>query len=227
MSDKSFFDDLISEYNCLFQDGTEAYLQNYQALEYLQKKQAKWLDLFSANNLPPTTPTAVDGLVSAMTTLLDEFKDEGIKLTPRVKTDQGIIDLLVKTLDRRSVGLMLRSNGASRVKWREDRGEFFVSRKKGTSKWSELDSIAYQLDSMMKCLREKENPLLGSSRTERKKGITKTIVLAGQTRLDPNNDPTRLVNFGRATVLKMNHTSAYYVVDLENLANFLHKPIEK
>jgi hypothetical protein len=231
--------------NSLIQNGENEYLQNYEALEYFKQKQSQLQNILTITDscvgLKPTSMTLaesdgvypanellipVERLVSTMETLLEEFKDEGITLTPRVQTEEGLIDLFIKTSDRRSFGLMLRSNGTSKVKWREDRGEFFVTRKKGTSKWSELDSVAYKLNSIMNSLRDKEDLLLGSSKTERKKALTKAIVLTGQTRLDPTIDPTRLVNFGRTTALRMNVTSTYYLLDRANLANFLRKPIE-
>lgn len=234
--------------NSLIQNGENGYLQNYEALEYLKHKQSQLnnistiatdLAAIGLASMPLLTLTEsagtyaanelsipVERLISTMEALLEEFKDEGITLTPRVQTDEGLIDLFVKTSDRRSFILMLRSNGNSRVKWREDRGEFLVIRNGNTSKWSGLNLLAHKLNNLMTYLTKKDSLLLGSSKNERKKALTKAIVLTGKTRLDPKNDPALLVNFGRTTALRMNSTSAYYLVDRANLADFLKKPIK-
>jgi hypothetical protein len=249
---KKTLEKLIDEFNVKssIQDGSTKYLQNYEALEYFKTKQSQLNNIstiaaalaavglgtmpfltlagatgaYAANELS----IPVDRLVSVMEILLEEFKNEEIIITPRIKTEEGIIDLFVKTPDRRSFGLMLRSNGDTKVKWREDRQDFIVKRNnKSISKWSELDPVAYKLNSMMKTLRDKESPLLGNSRTERKKALTKAIVLTGKTIIDPNNDPALLVDFGRTTALRVNSTSTYYLVNRENIADFLRKPLKE
>ena len=165
-----------------------------------------------------------------MEMLLEEFKDQGITITPRVKTPKGMIDLLIRTDDARYFCLMLRSNGDSRVFWNKDRQLFYTRRTgktKGKSKWSGIELLGARLNSMMLSLKAEKNSLLGSSKSDFKKGFVKVIVLTGQTRLDPANDPTLKVNFGRATALKLTEMSTYYVVDHTDLGNFLKKPPEK
>jgi hypothetical protein len=248
---RDLLDKLINDFTSsdfLIQDGQNGYLQNHEALEYLKLKQSQLQNIATiasdsgyigsasipmqflagvTRNYPVNELLIpVERLVMTIETLLEEFKEEGITLTPFVQTEEGLIDLFVKTSDRKSFGLILRSNGDSKVKWREERSTFFVTRKKGTSKWPELDPIACKLNSMMNCLRSKESLLLGSSKNERKKAFIKTIVLTGKTRLDPTNDPARWVNFGRTTALRMNLTSTYFLVDRANLVNFFKKPLE-
>jgi len=141
-----------------------------------------------------------------------------------------MIDLLIRTDDARYFCLMLRSNGDSRVFWNKDRQLFYTRRTgktKGKSKWSGIELLGARLNSMMLSLKAEKNSLLGSSKSDFKKGFVKVIVLTGQTRLDPANDPTLKVNFGRATALKLTEMSTYYVVDHTDLGNFLKKPPEK
>ena len=238
--------------NAILQVASNKYLQNHDALKDLKKKQSK-LDNISRMNegisalgceldqslvVPAATgmispiklSTPIERMIFIMEMLLEEFKDEGITITPRVKTPEGMIDLLIKTDDARYFGLMLRSNGDSRVFWSKDRQLFYTRRTgktKGKSKWSGIELLGARLNSMMLSLKAEKNSLLGSSKSDFKKGFVKVIVLTGQTRLDPANDPTLKVNFGRATALKLTEMSTYYVVDHTDLGNFLKKPPEK
>ena len=256
MSENNFFTDFDEESgfdNSLLQTGknkTEnGYLQNEEALNYFKKKQSDWnivlmtiagaipfgligipiVALFGAVGtlLAIELSIPIDRIVSVMEMLLEEFKGEGITITPRVKTNNGTIDLLIRTADGRYFAFLLRSNGDSRVKWREDRQQFYTVRKRQKSKWSGLELLGDELNRMMLLLKEEKNSLLGISNSERKKAFTKAIVLTSKTRLDPNNDPERLITFGRTTALRMMGKSTYYLVDRANLADFLRKPIEK
>ena len=256
MSDDNFFTDFTENLgfdDSLLQTGqskTEnGYLQNEEALKYFKKKQSDWNSILTATSstaalgflgmpvfalvgaigalLSLELSISVDRIVSVMEILLEEFNDEGITITPRVKTNNGMIDLIVRTADGRYFALLLRSNGDSKVLWRADRQEFYTVRKGSKSKWSGLELSGERLNSMMLSLKEERNPLVAISNAERKKGFTKTIVLTGKTKLDINNDPTLMVNFGRTTALRMSGTSTYYLVERANLADFLRKPAEK
>jgi hypothetical protein len=253
MSDNNFFTDFTENLGfdgSLLQTGknkTEnGYLQNEEALEFFKKKQADWNKILAATSgftavgfigMPIITligavgalisnelSISIDRIVSVMEILLEEFKDEEITITPRVKTNSGTIDLIVRTADGRYFALLLRSNGDSKVLWREDRQEFYTVRRARKSKWSGLELSGERLNRMMLSLKEEKNPLVAISNAERKKGFTKVVVLTSKTRVDPNNDPDRLIAFGRTTALRMVGKSTYYLVDRENLANFLRKP---
>ena len=225
------------------------YLQNEEALKYFKKKQSDWNSILVATagaialgflGMPVVAVLAsigtllsidlsvpVDRIISVMEMLLDAFKEEGITITPRVKTTNGTIDLLIRTNDGRYFVVLLRSNGDSRVKWREDRQQFYTVGKGRNSKWSKLELLGDELNRMMLSLKEEKNPLVAISNSERKKAFTKAIVLTSKTRLDPNNDPERLVAFGRTIALRMMGKSTYYLVDRANLADFLRKPVGK
>jgi hypothetical protein len=250
MSDRISFTDftenLAFNYS-LIQTGLNGYLQNEKALEYFKKKLAEW------NNIPIAASGAaavgfegnplltiagaeltyvanelsipIDRIVSIMEMLLEEFKEEGITITPRVKTEQGLIDLIVRTADGRYFAFMLRSNGDSKVKWREDRQGFFVVKKGGTSKWSEVYSLGDRLNSSILYLKEQKNSLMGASNTERRKNVVKGIILTSKTRIDPNNDPTLFVDFGRTKALRVKTEAIFYLVDKANVADFIKKPI--
>jgi hypothetical protein len=256
MSDNNFFTDFYENLgfdDSLLQTGknkTEnGYLQNEEALKYFKKKQSDWNNILAATGgatafyligLPVVAllgsigtllslelSIAIDRIVSAMEILLEEFADEGITITPRVKTNSGMIDLIIRTVDGRYFALLLRSNGDSKVLWREDRQEFYTVRGARKSKWSGLELSGERLNSMMLWLKEEKNPLVAINNAERKKGFTKVVVLMYKTRIDLNNDPDRLIAFGRTTALKMVGKSTYYLVDQGNLANFIRKPIAK
>ena len=239
--------------NSLLQTGENTtengYLQNEEALKYFKKKQSDWNSILVATagaialgflGLPIVAvfgsigtllsidlSVPIDRIISVMEMLLDAFKEEGITITPRVKTNNGTIDLLIRTADGRYFVVLLRSNGDSRVKWREDRQQFHTVGKGRNSKWSGLELLGDELNRMMLSLKEEKNPLVAISNSERKKAFTKAIVLTSKTRVDPNNDPDRLISFGRTTALRMVGKSTYYLVDRANLADFLKKPVEK
>ena len=241
--DNSFDDRLFQSSAIQFQNG---YLQNDRALQYLKKKQSDWnkilIGIAGASTLGmPGMPlialfgglgTAlsielsipIDQVVKIMEMLLNEFKDEGITITPRVETKQGLIDLIVKTADERYFAFMLRSNGDSRVRWREDRQQFYVVRKRGRPKWSGLNLLGDRLNSMILSLKDEENHLVGENKKQRKKGLIKAIVLLNKTTIDQNNDPQHLVNFGNTTALKVCGTATYFLVDEKNMVRFLEKP---
>jgi hypothetical protein len=242
---EDFSKDLEND-NAILQVSSNQYLQNYEALRDLQKKQSKLHNIlmiaagasalgFSWNPLVAMAEATgswfatelsipIDRTVSIMEMLLEEFKEDGITITPQVKTEEGTIDLFIRTADGRYFAFMLRSNGDSKVKWREDRQGFFVLKKGCTAKWSEVYSIGDRLNNAARYLKEQKNPLLGNSNTERRKQVVKGIILTGKTRIDPNNDPALLVDFGRTKALRVKTEATFYLVDKANVVDFLRKP---
>lgn len=160
--------------------------------------------------------------------LLEHFGDEGIKITPRVKTAEGIIDLLIKMPNRQSFALTLRSKGKARVKWREERQDFFVNRKgnKGTKivKWSTIVAESQKSEKVIRTLKKQKSPLLGVSNTERNKPVIKAFVLLDETKIDANNDPALFVDSGSAKVLRVHSGVVIYVVEKDDLIKFLSLP---
>ena len=239
------YDNYFSWLDSLSQLSAKEYLQNEVALEKYKKERRKLNDfaisitaaasaaffvgvyvlavpgvVASRGILEYSTP--IDFIVRVMEVLLEEFKSEGITITPRVQTPEGTIDLLIKTADRRYFALMLRSNGDSKVTWREDRQELFVMNKR-TAKWIGIYSLGQKINKIMLHLKAERNSLMGTSNNEIKKGFTKGIVLMGKTRLDPSHNPDFLVAFGQAQVLRIRGESTLYVVDFADIANFLKK----
>lgn len=254
MSDNNFsagFDDDSGFDDDLFQTGqsktTTGYLQNEEALIFIKKKLLGWNEVAMAGasagvvglmGMPLITVAGaavagianelsmpIERLVSVMEILLNEFKEERITITPQVKTEEGTIDLLIKTADGRYFACMLRSNGESRIKWRDDRQGLFAIKKGGTREWSDGNSLGKKMDSSILYLKEHKNPLFGTSNTERKKTIIKGIILTAKTRIDPNNDPALLVDFGRTRALRVKTDTILYLVDKANVADFLRRPI--
>ena len=254
MTDTNFSTDFAEDNsfdNNLFQLGTSdtenGYLENDQALKYFKKKQSDWnkilmgvtgaitlgmagmplVALFgglgTALSIELSIP--IDRIVKTMEILLNEFEKEGITIIPRVKGDDGTIDLFIKTADQRYFALMLRSNGDSRIKWRKDRQQFFTIGRGRNSEWGKLELLGDELNRIVLNFKRQKNPIVGFSKAERNRAFTKAIVLTSKTRLDPNNDPELIVPFGRTTALRITTKSTYYLVDLANLANFLRKPI--
>jgi hypothetical protein len=249
---RNLIDDFLSE-ESFIQTGEEGYLQNRIALEYLQNQESIWKNVVSFSTtisagtfliiyIPLITLVAslivtvsleflarVGRLCAVIEVLLDHFGDDGIIITPRIKTTEGIIDLLVKMPDRRTFAFMLRSKGESLVKWREDRQEFFVSSnrrkgKKSLTKWDELTKLNKKLAKMTLTVKHEHPTLVGTSNTERNKLIVKAMILTSKTSIDPENDPSLLVNFGRAEVLKVKLDAVSYVVNKDDLTKFLHAP---
>jgi hypothetical protein len=243
MSDTDFIKWIAS----LRQTGEKEYLQNENALKDLKEKQTKLNDILmisgglAAAGMLVSSPAAlvasastyfaleasitVDRLVSVIEMLLTAFSGEGITITPCVKTDEGLIDLLVRMPDRRTFAFMLRSKGDSLVKWRGDRQEFYVStRKKGgkkNNKWADLLKLSQRLNAATLLLKKQKNMLVGSSNTERNKITVKAIVLTSKTRVDPNNDESVFVNFGDCKVLRVKTESVLHIVNQSDLINFL------
>lgn len=241
--DNSFDNRLLQSSTIQFEN---CYLQNDLALQYLKKKQYNWnnilmgmagatslgfagmpvIALFGAlgTALSIELSIPIDQVVKTMEMLLDEYGEAGITITPRIETKEGLIDLIIKTADGRYFALMLRSNGESRVRWREDRQQFFVIRKGGKPKWSGINLLGDKLNSMIVSLKEEENHLVGDSKKQRKKGLIRAIVLVGKTTIDPNNDPQHLVTVGHATALRICGATTYFLVNQKDLVKFLKKP---
>jgi hypothetical protein len=237
----------------LYTGSKDEYLQNYEALGKLKEecdsliaKAAISIGVSSMALLAPipllvTLPVFLLGGISAeylirvgrlyeiTKLLLEAFGNEGVKITPRVKTDEGIIDLLVKMPSKQAFALTLRSKGDAKVKWREDRQDFFVSRKgkKGknpTSKWSDIVKESQKSDLILRTLKKQKNPLLGSSTNERNKTVIKAFVLMGETRLDVNNDKSLFVDYRESRVLRVHTGVVTYVLEQKDLINFLQLP---
>ena len=242
--------DFIGWIKSLRQTGEKEYLQNEKALNDLKEKQTKLNDVLMISGglatagMLVSSPTAlvgaasalfaleasipVDRLISVVEMLLTAFGKEGITITPCIKTDEGLIDLLVRMPDRRTFAFMLRSNGDSLVKWREDRQDFFISiRKKGgkkITKWKDLLQLSRRLNIMTLLLKKQKNPLMGSSNTERNKITVKAIVLTSKTKVDPDNDQSVLVDFNSSKVLRVQADTVIHIVNQEDLVNFLNSP---
>ena len=240
------YDNYFSWLDSLSQLSAKEYLQNEVALEKYKKERRKLNDfaisitaaasaaffvgvyvlavpgvVASRGILEYSTP--IDFIVKVMEILLEEFKAEGITITPRVKTAEGMIDLLIRTADRRYFALMLRSNGDSKVNWREDRQELFVMNKR-TAKWTGIYSLGQKISKIMLHLKAEKNSLMGSSNTERNKITVKAIVLTSKTKIDPDNDPLVLVNFSSSKVLRVQADTVIHIVNQEDLVNFLNSP---
>jgi hypothetical protein len=241
----------ISWLESLFQTGENPYLQNWKSLDSLEREQAYFnagiigagTAMFTgAATMPPLglaggaaalvtmeLSRPVDRLVSVIRQLLEEI--EGITVTPRVKTTEGTIDLLVKMSDRRCFAFALRSKGESRVKWREEQQEFFaVTPRKGKTarvkKYADLVKSGQTLNRATLSLKKEKNYLLGESRTERNSLITKAIILTSKTTVDPNNDPTLFVDFGLTNVLRVYSGTNIHVLEQSKMIDFL-APVKK
>ena len=168
----------------------------------------------------------VDRLVLVMEALL---KIDGIIVTPRIKTEHGTIDLLVKMPDRRRFAIALRSKPNSRIKWRKEEQMFFAntSRKIGSSKrikrWPELLEVGQNLNKSIILLNKQKSSLLGASGSEFRLPVVKAIVLTSSTIIDPANEPDLFVKFGATTVLKVHSGSNIYVLHQSDLTKFVEK----
>ncbi len=235
----------ISWLESLFQTGEKPYLQNWEALDSLERERACFnagiigagTAMFVGAGVPPigmagsavaiatmTLSKPVDRLVSVIRQLLEEI--DGIIVTPRVKTHEGTIDLLVKMPDRRCFAFALRSKCESRIQWRAEKQEFFtITPRKGKAarvkKYPDLVKSGQALNRATLSLKQEKNYLLGESRTERNTHITKAIILTSKTTVDPSNDPALFVDFGLTNVLRVYAGTNIHVLEQSKMINFL------
>jgi hypothetical protein len=178
-------------------------------------------------------------LHDTMKLLLDHFGDNGITITPDLLIDGMCIDLFIqigKTKKRRYFALILNSKGSCRVRWfpllekfkySKDREVFNAETqtyqyRNGLS-WVRFTSLCDKVIPKLKAtlsLRKEKHPLLG----ERSNPIIKAIVFSGRTRLDPQHTPELWVKFGNTTALKIDLGGVFYVLNEENLIDFLMPP---
>lgn len=160
-------------------------------------------------------------LYDTMKMLLDSLILGGITITPRVRTSKVIIDLLVRMPDRRMFALLIRSSEGNSVIWREDSQRFYVAKKgKSVKKFDLLTRAMDDLQTIVDLKKEK-HPLMGVTSSERSAPLVKAIVLAPGAKISIDSNR---VAFGNAQVLKIKTTSTTYVVEYEDLVDFLSVP---
>ncbi len=234
----------------LLQIGQKEYLQNEISLKELKKIQtfcnttivsgggALIIGAFTnpflglVGGLLSLTVTELSRHVDRLVAVLEELlKIDGIIVTPRVKTEEGTIDLLVKMPDRRCFAFALRSKPNSRVTWREEKQNFYITtpRKGKTArvkKWVELMKSGQDLNRITLSLKKQKSYLLGESRTERHYPITKAIILTSTTKIDPDKDSDLFVDFGETKALRVHAGSYMYVLEQGEIIKFL-APVRK
>jgi hypothetical protein len=224
------------------------YLQNYAALNIIKEEINRLLQVYAAATglsfasliITPLSTLGMGALVSAgisfeyfrritrlhdtIKMLLDSFGDDGIKITPRVKTDSATIDLFIRMPDKRMFALIIRSSENNAVRWREDTQQFYVKKKgKNEKKSDPLTRVIDELQTIFD-LRKKKSPLMGITSSERSAPLIKVIVLAPGAAIASNNSPEIRTEFGEAKVLKIQTTSITYVVECNDLVKFLQLP---
>ncbi len=236
--------------NDFYQTGESGYLQNLEALEYLRNKRELWYKLSQLATIAATTTaifslgfasggaaaalkamiiaTSFDRLISICELLLETFKD-GITIIPRVQTNVGEIELFIRTIDGRLFAFESRSKGTSKVKWRQDRQDFFISSNRKTHKWGELASIGKNLNEAVVSLKKQKNEIVGKTNTQLRKPVIKAIILTGKTQIDPNNDSELFADFGKikkddSKLLRVATQNTIYLLNQNDLVNFLLPP---
>ena len=167
----------------------------------------------------------VDRLVSVTEDLL---QIDGITVTPRIKTEHGTIDLLVKMPDRRRFAFALRSKLNSRIKWRKEDQMFFAttprkSRAPRLKRWPDLLESGQNLNKSIISLNKQKSYLLGANNSELRLPVVKAIVLTSTTTVDPANEPDLFVDFGATRVLKVQSGCSMHVLEQRDLIKFLEK----
>lgn len=224
------------------------YLQNYEALAKLKEEvftlYKSYLAVagFSLTSLifSPLAPLGFATLLSAgasfeyfrvitrlhdtMIMLLEHFGDDVIKITPRVRTNSAIIDLLVRTPDKRMFALIIRSSEGNSVIWREAHQQFYVTKKGKNAKKS--DPLTRAMDDLQTIvdLKKEKHPLMGVTSVERNVPLIKAIVLAPGAKIAASNPQEIRTEFGEAEVLKIQTTSITYVVECDSLVRFFVPP---
>ncbi|WP_373539675.1 hypothetical protein [Chamaesiphon sp.] len=236
----------------LYQNAESKCLQNSKGLEYLKNKQELWSNISKLIGVGGAgaaffnPPLAIGGAAASLKALgitvsferlalivemlLRDYPGE-ITITPKVKTDAGEIELLVRTSDGMFFAFESRSKGTSRIKWREDRQNFFINSrtKKGkprSQKWGELISVGTRLNQAVLTLKKQKNEIIGKNKAEQKRPVIKAIILTGKTEIDPNNDPAMFVDFGKlkkkeGKVLRVATENVIFLVNQQNLVDFL------
>lgn len=247
--DIEYLSTLSTEY--LTENKEKKYLQNYEALAELKNKQSIYdraaMLLSGALAVGSTTGNFVVAgigaaalattgrlsqpsyrLISIIELLLEHYGKEGITITPDVKTELGTINLLVRMPDKRTFALTLKSKSHALIRWNAEANNFFVRTRRPGGMSSRADKqfieFARSINRSAVSLKTEKSALLGTSNTEKKQPIVKALVLTNQTRIDPNNDPSLFVDFGRARVLHIKSDCSIYVVNQEDLINFLQLP---
>jgi hypothetical protein len=155
--------------------------------------------------------------------LLDNFGDDGIQITPKVKTNSAIIDLFIRMPDKRIFVLMIRGAENTSIRWREDAQNFFVTKKGNSRRSDPLGRVIEKLNTVTDLKKEK-SPLMGVTSAERNTPIIKAIVVAPGAKISAGNSPELWTNFGEARVIRVKTTSVTYVVECEDLVKFLLPP---
>lgn len=156
--------------------------------------------------------------------LLEAFEKDGIVITLRVQTNIALIDLFVKMPDKRSFALLLRNHDNGKAKWRADKKLFYIYKVgKKPRRWDSLTKTIEQLQSTI-YLKNLKSPLLGKASAERNRPINKVVVLCGNTKIHLDNTAELWVEFGQTKALKICEDVVTYVVEQENLINFLLPP---
>jgi hypothetical protein len=236
----------------LFDDRTDDnYLQNYEALEALKTEFYRhiqaWISIagvgvaamlapqvavpymvaFGGVLLTKEYTVRLTRLIDVIKALLEAYGDDGIIITPRVKTDSATIDLFVRMPDKRVFVFMLRTGSKeSTIIWREDIQQFRMRKKgqKSQKRCSSLDKAIEELNTFIDLKRDK-HPLMGVTSAERKAPLMKAVVLSQQARISESNPSEALVSFGNAArVLKIATSSTTYVVESKDLVDFLANP---
>ncbi len=221
------------------------YLQNYEALAKLKEEVFTLYNSyvaiagFSLTSLifSPLAPIGFATLLSAAASLeyfrviarlhdtikmlLETFGKDGIVITPRVRTNSAIIDLLVRTPDKRMFALMIRSSEGNSAIWRETYQRFYITRKGKNAKKS--DPLTRAMDDLQTIvdLKKEKHPLMGITSVERNVPLIKAIVLAPGAKIAASNSPEMQTEFGEAKVLKIKTTSITYIVEYDELVKFL------
>lgn len=244
--------------NDFYQTGKSGYLQNDEALEYLKEKRDFWYNLskiwiaitsvtailslgFASGGAASALKclmiaTSLDRSILIVEMLLEAFKEK-ITIIPKIKTDVGKIELFVKTNDGRLFAFESRSKGTSRIKWRQDRQDFFVSsiQKNGkhrTQKWAELASISKNLNASVLALKKQKSEIIGTNNTQLRKPVTRAIIFTGRTEIDPNNDGELFLDFGKLRkndkkLLRVTTDNTVFLLNQDDLVDFLMPPDEK
>ena len=193
----------------------DRYLNNYEALACLQSEYDRLNESSDREYV-----IRVTRLHAVMKLLLDRYGEEGIIVTPRVRTNTAIIDLLVRMPDRRLFSMMLRSYNGASVFWREDRQEFFV-RTGNTSRPNEPLTRSMRDSQTIIDLKKERGSVVGAITLERNVPLIKAIILSPGAKIAANNPDSVRCIFGEAPALKIKTTSITYIVESENLIKFL------
>jgi hypothetical protein len=160
--------------------------------------------------------------------LLKELKELKPEITPYISFgEHGIGEMFIEIQEMFILVRIMSNTIGSKLRWREDRQEIFVCRKNGRKPWQSATKAVQEEFAPQEMLVRENFRLMGVSSRKRKRPLLKVLLLEGIT-IDPANNPDFLYHdIPEHPYLKIQGNSNVFVFELEGLAKFIAKSVER